>query len=401
MKILQVNNVYGEKSTGKITQELHEGLLRAGHEALVVYGRGKGMAGEGVIRLCPNWYGKANSLLARVTGLPYGGCVLSTLRLQSIIRREKPDVVHLQCINEHFVNIYWLLRWLKKHRIKTVISLHAEFMYTANCGHAFDCIQWRNGCYMCPDKRKATKSWFFDRTRYSWEKMRKAYEGFEKDCVIVPVSPWTENRAKQSAILKDFPYQTVMNGVDTTHIFGYRGQDCSEENTVLHVTAKFCNEQAHPKGGWYLTELARRMPYVRFLVAGKAEGKTKLPPNLTLLGEVQDQQKLAELYRRAKLSIIVSRRETFSMPCAESLCCGTPVVGFKAGAPEQISLPEYSEFIEHGDLDGLEKLVHKWLAKDDLDRALIAETARNTYSVETMIRRFLEVYERCRYSRAN
>ena len=127
MKILQVNNVYGEKSTGKITKENHDGLLRAGHEAVSAFGRGAARSGENVVRLCPEWYGKLNALRARVTGIPYGGCFFSTLRLQRLIRKEKPDVVHLQCINGDFVNIYRLVDWLKRKRIKTVISLHAEF----------------------------------------------------------------------------------------------------------------------------------------------------------------------------------------------------------------------------------------------------------------------------------
>jgi hypothetical protein len=128
VKILQVNNVYGEKSTGKITQELHHGLLDRGQDSIVVFGRGKNTNDPGVIRLCPDWYGKLNSLVSRITGLPYGGCVWSTWRLQRIIRREKPDVVHLQCINGNFVNIYRLIAWLKKKKIKTVVGLHAEFM---------------------------------------------------------------------------------------------------------------------------------------------------------------------------------------------------------------------------------------------------------------------------------
>ena len=204
MKILQINNVYGEKSTGKLTKLLHDGLLREGHTSLVVYGRGRGAKEAGVIRLCPDWYGKWNSLLSRFTGMPYGGCLLSTLRLMEIIRREKPDVVHLQCINGNFVNIYRLVHWLKEQEIPTIVSLHAEFMYTANCGHAFACEQWQHGCRSCPDVRKATRSLLFDRTARSWERMKNAFAGFEEHCVICPVSPWTEERAKQFLSLLNF-----------------------------------------------------------------------------------------------------------------------------------------------------------------------------------------------------
>ena len=390
MKILQVNNVYAEKSTGKITKELHEGLLRAGHESLVVYGRGKGETGPGVIRLCPDWYGRANSLMSRFTGLRYGGCLLSTWHLQRIILREKPDVVHLQCINGNFVNIYRLISWLKDQEIKTVVSLHAEFMYTANCGHAFDCDRWIHGCGKCPDRKKAVKSIFFDRTACSWRKMRKAFSGFEKDCMIVPVSPWTQARAKQSGILKDFSFRTIYNGVNTS-VF-YEKKESVLKPVVLNVTAHFSDEEYHPKGGWYLIRLAEKMPEVEFLVAGNADWNQQLPKNLQLLGEIRNQEELAELYRWAAVSIIVSKRETFSMPCAESLCCGTPVVGFEAGAPEQIALPEYSAFVRFGDLDGLENVLRHWLGEKNMPPRMIAKAAAERYSVDTMVCKFIDVY---------
>ena len=395
MKILQVNNVYGEKSTGKLTRVLHEGLLELGHEAIAVYGRGEGRTDPGVIRLCPDWYGKANSLLSRITGLPYGGCLWSTWRLQRIILREKPDVVHLQCINGNFVNIYRLITWLKNQKIRTVISLHAEFLYTANCGHAYSCDQWKTGCSKCPNRGKINKSWFFDRTASSWNRMHTAFAGFERDCILCPVSPWTEERARQSAILKDFSFQTVLNGVNTEFFHGASGAETIKDRPeILHVTAHFSPEKEHPKGGWYLLQLAKRMPDVIFQVAGPADPISEHPKNLKLLGMVKDQEKLAQLYRDARLSLLVSRRETFSMPCAESLCCGTPVVGFRAGGPEQIALPEYSDFAEFGDLDQLEHLIRKWLYQAQADRGEISARGIEKYSDQTMIRNYLDVYGR-------
>lgn len=394
MKILQVNNVYADKSTGKITKVLHDGLLQAGHESMVVYGRGRTVHEPGVIRLCPNWYGKVNSLLARITGMPYGGCMLSTSRLIRMIRREKPDIVHLQCINGNFINIYRLINWLKKNQIKTVVGLHAEFMYTGNCGHAFECEQWKHGCQKCPDKKRATKSWLFDRTRISWRKMRDAFDGFDKYSVIAPVSPWTQERAQASDILKGFSFQTIYNGIDCRQLFFYQQDEKVNEATVLNVTAHFSQEKDHAKGGWYLTQLAKDMPNVTFLVAGKADSCENLPDNLCLLGEITNQKDLAELYRKAALSVVVSKRETFSMPCAESLCCGTPVVGFKAGAPEQIALPEYSEFVEFGDTAALKAAINSWLFMRKWNRGLVADLAAKEYSSETMIEAYLDMYRR-------
>lgn len=81
-----------------------------------------------------------------------------------------------------------------------------------------------------------------------------------------------------------------------------------------------------------------------------------------------------------KCFLLTSERETFSMVTAESLCCGTPVVGFKAGAPEQIALKEYSEFVDYGNLDKLEKAVRRWLQKEK--RTDIEDAAKKCYATQ-------------------
>ena len=115
-------------------------------DSVVFYGRRFETSDRNVHKICSEIYGKLNNGFSRVTGLMYGGCFTATNRLISAINREKPDVIHLQCLNGYFVNIYKLLNFLNKNRIPTVLTLHAEFMYTANCGHAYECEKWKTGC---------------------------------------------------------------------------------------------------------------------------------------------------------------------------------------------------------------------------------------------------------------
>ena len=96
MKVLQVNNVYKKGSTGKITFDIHKGLLNKGVESIVCYGRGKVVNEKGIYKTCPEWYAKLNNLITRFTGVMYGGCFFSTNKLIRVIKKEKPDIVHIQ-----------------------------------------------------------------------------------------------------------------------------------------------------------------------------------------------------------------------------------------------------------------------------------------------------------------
>ena len=168
MKLLQINCVYKKGSTGKLSYDIHKGVLNCSNESVFCYGRGEKTKDEKVVKTCGELYSKFNNLLSRFTGLMYGGCYFSTKKLINTIKKEKPDIVHLHCINGYFVNIYKLVEFLKKSGIKTVLTLHAEFMHTANCGHAFECNNWKTGCGNCPRLREETKSLFLDNTALSF-----------------------------------------------------------------------------------------------------------------------------------------------------------------------------------------------------------------------------------------
>lgn len=401
MKVLQINSFYQDGSTGKLTYALHQALTEQGFDSVVCYGRGRSTRDAHAHRLCSNFYAKANNGLSRITGVMYGGCLISTARLFSIIRREKPDVVHLQCINGYFVNLYRLIAWLKRRGIPTVLTLHAEFPYTANCGHALDCQGWLHGCGHCPRLRQETLSLFLDNTAYSFRRMQQAFDGFQDTLTVVSVSQWLESRASRSPILLGKNHCVIENGVDTaiftpTPRTGAREALGWPEGKVLfHATAMFTDAPDHLKGGAYIIRLAQALARegVQVMVAGNAKITGDLPENLHYLGQIQDQNKLALCYSAADLTVIASKKETFSMICAESLCCGTPIIGFQAGAPEQIALPEYSDFLPYGDLQGLCDCARSWLEKP-VSQSQIARAGQLRYSQDRMAQNYIELYRR-------
>ncbi len=406
MKIMQVNCVYRVGSTGKIVYDIHNGLCDRGIESVVCYGRGSAefTSENGVYKTCSEHYADVNHLLARVSGVMYGGCTFSTKKLINIIKKEKPDIVHLHCINGYFVNVYSILRWLGVNKIKTLVTMHAEFFYTGGCGYTYECEKWQNesGCSSCPRYKSETESILFDRTSTMWKRMKKAFSYFDEDNLIVTsVSPWLMGRGKQSVILKDKKHETVLNGTDTENVFVPSEFDelknklgVNDEKIILHVTPYFNTDPNHNKGGYYVTELAKKMADkpVRFIVVGNCDESTKgFPDNMTFVGKVSDQQTLAQYYSMADVTLLTSKRETFSMICAESLACGTPVVGFEAGAPEGISIKEYSDFVSYGDLEQLQNAVEKRLSQPKPDA--IRNEAKVKYSRDSMVDNYIKLYK--------
>lgn len=390
MKVLQVNCVYGNGSTGKITADLHHGLLERGISSVVCYGRGADVAESGIYRICSEKYARIHHAISKITGIMYGSCSNSTRHLETLIERKRPDIVHLQCINGYFVNIYNLLKYLKKSHIPTILTLHAEFMYTGGCGYSLDCEKWKSvpGCGDCPIWKTETGSCFRDGTRVMWSKMKEAFDGFD-NLTVVSVSPWLMNRANDSSILKDKDHMVIYNGLNT-HVFYRHETSAHDKKIIFHASPSFNDDPHHIKGGYYVLELAKRMPEVNFVVAGPYSVKGTIPSNVEMLGRISDQNELAKRYSEADLTLLASKRETFSMICAESLCCGTPIVGFKAGAPEQIALEKYSEFVDYGDLDALEAAARRSLSGEK-DTA-ISETAAARYSNAIMTERYIAAY---------
>ena len=399
-KIMHINCAVAG-STGKIIADIADCAVAEGYETLlcapcapgtnpnVRYFRTSFPCEQGLYRR-----------LNRLFGLQYGFAPISTLRIKKRIQKESPDLVHLHCLNGYMVNVYDLFRFLKKRKIPTIITNHAEFFYTGGCPLAYECDKWQTGCGGCPQVSVATGS-KRDTTEWAWYKMKKALSGFEH-AAMTSVSPWVGARAAKSPVAAELHQYVVMNGVNVevfapgepAQLRKKYGLD-PETKIVFHPTASFSASESDRKGGRFVMELARRLEHekVLFLVAGRHSSGLEAPGNMVLLGHLADQMQLAEYYALADVTVVAGKSETFNMPVAESLCCGTPVVGFEAGGPESITIKEYSCFVPQGDVDALTAGVRQMLNASH-DKRQIADQAKQTYAAEQMASGYLEIYRK-------
>ena len=399
MKILQVNCVYKSGSTGKIVDCIGKELRAAGHDVIVCYGNGKAGIDEYSKKICTSLEHSFNAAWGRIIGIPFGGIYLSNLRLYRIIKHFQPDITHIHCINGYTFNVYSLLKYCARHHLKTVVTLHAEIFHTAGCAHAYECEKWKDGCHDCDVYKKNGISWFLDRSKASWKKMYNAFNAFDnKDLIITAVSPWLADRAKQSGIMKRYDIVYVPNGLDTSVFHHYDATGLIKkghcQKVVLFVTRWFSLEENDLKGGRYLPVIARALPnYLFVVVASRMSADLEpMPDNVKLWGRAKSQEELAKLYSESDMTLLLSQGETFSMVTAESLCCGTPVIGFKAGGPESIAIPSASKFVEYGDVNLLVQTITNEI--DVISKNIFSAEAQGLYDSTVMVKEYLKVYER-------
>lgn len=399
MKVLLVNCVYGQGSTGKILKSLHQGLLSRGWDSHVRYGRGPISSDPNVTKLANERIVQVQALVSRITGYSYSCSPVTTKRLKDAINKIKPDVVNLHCVNANTVNIAEIIEYLKKEEIPTVVTAHAEFLYTGGCGHSLKCNKWKTGCDNCPqfhsEESQLSKSYFFDRSKSYWHALERAYSDFN-NLRITGVSPWLVDRIMQSPFFSSEQVCYTPNGIDTK-IFYPRSTSSlrklhsitEEARVYLHVTPNF---RMPLKGGKYIIELARRIyktnPADRVIIIGYNDSTMNFPPNVIPISHTNNQDELATYYSMADATVIASSRETFSMVTAESLCCGTPIVGFKAGGPESITRLGHSDFCDYGDIDSLIKKSQLIQKDKEISSLYIKEL-----SEETMVNQYESVYK--------
>lgn len=405
MKIAQVDVNFQHSSTGKIVADLMSGLTRNGHEVIACYGRGPNTHLPNVHKIASSWEVAVHALATRVTGLTGIYSPLATQNLIRTLADFQPDVVHLHDLHGYFLNISTLVAYLKRVRVPVVWTFHSEFMYTGKCGYAFDCTRWQSECHHCPRLREYPISWHFDFTTRMFREKRDMFKDFPHLTLAAP-SEWLAERIRRSVIAGSHKVHVIYNGLDdTVFVPGNRAQikerlGISQKKMVLAVGSNLMSEL---KGGHWVVQLATQMQTedVLFVMIGVGNTPTTLPKNVTAIAQVTNQQLLADYYSAADVLLLTSARETFSMVTAESLACGTPVIGFDSMAPKEVAPSGYGQFVAYGDAHGLRKLLDQTLRGTSLlkEPYECAAFARARYAKSAMVTRYTAIYEQVTHVR--
>ena len=247
MKVLQINAVYGSKSTGVIVKDIENLLNDNGHTAFVAYQTAQNPP-ENSYKIGNKLDWKFHAVLARVFGKQAYFSKTATKRLLKYIDKIRPDVVHLHNLHSNYINLNMLCDYLAEKNIKTVYTLHDCWCFTGKCTHyvAVGCDKWQTTCGNCPQNKCEQPSLFFDATPKVLEDKIEHLNKI-KDLTLVACSEWIKGEAEKS-LLKPKNITVIYNGVDTEifkpHESSFREQNgLGDEFLIMGMADKWCLEE--------------------------------------------------------------------------------------------------------------------------------------------------------------
>lgn len=349
MQVVQINATFGKGSTGKICLGIAELLEENGIENCVLY------SGEGIDHLLGLKYsdGKGRKLQAiksRVFGNFGFNSVWETKALLAKLDELSPKIVHIHNIHSHNCHFKMLFEYLKEKQIKVIYTFHDCWSFTGYCTHFIveKCVQWKNGCHACPQRKKY--SWFVDRCFQMYQAKKMALLGL--DLTVVTPSNWLTGLVKQS-FLKDITVKVIHNGINLSIFKPIEKEKDSFEKIVLGVAYDW----GYKKGLDVFISLAERLPsnYRIMLVGTDAKTDKILSSKITSIHRTHNQSELVEIYSTADVFVNPTREDSFPTVNIESLACGTPVITFRTGGSPECIDETCGVIVECGDIDSLEK----------------------------------------------
>lgn len=111
-------------------------------------------------------------------------------------------------------------------------------------------------------------------------------------------------------------------------------------------------------------------------------------PLVKYIGPVNDEEKRTLLQRAKAMLFPIKWEEPFGIVLAESLACGTPVIGFKRGSVPEVIQHGINGFI----VDTIDEMITSVNKIDQLNNDLIRKDAVKRFSLENITAQYLELF---------
>jgi glycosyltransferase involved in cell wall biosynthesis len=264
------------------------------------------------------------------------------------------------------INIHWSARYLSIENIAylsnlgkpLIMTIRDMLPITGGCHFFHGCDKWKKSCSNCQQLIDNHD----DFPQKVLQAKRNSYNF--KNITLVALSKHTKSILKQAPMFKDCRIEVIANSIETDVFKPHNKVEARKtlglplDRRIIGYVPSFSSEV---KGYREVTQAFEMLnntddsekPMV-MLVGNKTPADDTICLDKISLGYIADNEKLALAYAAADVTVVPSLEETFSNTTAESISCGTPVVGFKTGAIPDLAKDGVTGYsYDVGDVEGL------------------------------------------------
>ncbi len=397
-KTLVSVNLGNYGSTGTIMREIGAIAEKEGYNCYCAYPISRSIKPpkSNDMIICSLVLRKMAEILSKYTGFRGIWLVFSTWNTLRKIKKHDPTIIHLHNLHNTYINLPMLFRYIKKHNISTIWTLHDCWSFTGRCPHfgMAQCGKWQTGCGDCPYPKESYPQALVDKTAKMWKLKKKWFTGV-KDMTIVTPSRWLADLAQES-YLHDYPVKVIYNGIDLNVFKPTEGsfrRKYKIENKYIILGVAFSWGAA--KGLDVFIELSKRLDekeYQIVLVGTNDSVDEQLPDNIISVHRTQDQKELAEIYTAADLFVNPTREEVLGLVNIEALACGTPVVTFNSGGSPECIDETCGSVVSCDDIDALENEIIRITKEKPFSQEACLKRAE-AFDQDKLFREYVSLYE--------
>ena len=356
--ILQITIDGNTASTGRIAEAIGKLAIERGWDSYIAHGRFTRSSESQIIKIGTNFDIFLHGLQTRLFDRHGLGSRNATLKLVEKIKAIKPDIIHLHSLHGYYINYKVLFKYLTNASIPVLWTFHDCWSMTGHCSNSdfVGCDRWKTQCHHCPQKTDYPASLFIDRSRGNFNLKKRLFSSVA-NMTVVSVSKWL-NGIVQDSFLGEFPRQVIYNGVDIdifTPIADHKKVKAKWEIGDGFMILGVAGVWQERKGLYDFIKLSKEIDKNDVIVLvglNKSQFKA-LPSNIIGIVHTENQQELKDLYATADVFLNLSVEETFGLPTAEALACGTPAVVYNATACSEVIDRETGIVVNKNDINGL------------------------------------------------
>lgn len=387
-KILFVNSVFPDGSTGNIIKNISNYISKKGFECYYAYSCGKERKSNEYI-INSRLDIKLSILQTRILGRHGFYNVYNTKKLIKWIDQISPDIIHLHNIHGHYINVKILFDYICYRNIQVVWTMHDCWAFTGHCAHyeAIECNKWINGCNNCKGLKQYPITYFIDPSLKNWEVKKKIFTNY-KDIKIVAPSNWLLKQLKNS-FFKYYDLRLINNGIDFNNF--YPNKYFRQENLIV---LGFVDKWKHPKNKKIIDMLNGMLPEnTQLVLVGDKNWsiEVSIVKNAIRKERIADIKQMQKLYSSMDIFINLTREDTFPTVNIESLACGTPVITTNVGGSPEIITDETGMIID--EYTDIKKFVNYYMENREIVREKCVKRAKDNFDKLEMQNQYYNLYK--------